>query len=744
MKSLITLFAVFTALSFLTQTEITAQPFIEDLTTSINGTIINKGIGSGSKAYSENGIYSYNYNIGPVTDEYRELLNVRFYENDNLLFTLHEVPGSDVEISNSGYVLFYDHSKHFKGELRIHFYSKTGSHLFTKTFLDADQFTFSNSGKSFGVMDASQLNIIHLQTGEVEDYEKGHRFHISEDDELVAVADQTGIKIYKKGVLVRSLRVNLNYLRKIKISASDDLVSVLDKRNILVYKISTGKLLFEKSLSGNLSFRDLRIHDGKIITGIHNKRKDYSGGLLQVYDLGGNIVYETAGNQKTLSERQIVFTPGETGSGYDPIPWPFAPFDSTRTVWNHYEQHMGNGGGDWSYLHQGLDLITPIGEPTYSVIDGYIKLVLTIGGASYWRVAVSDTQVAGFSDGWLSAHLIENTIQFDVGDTVQVHDYLGDIIQWGGNWGHIHFVEIKDSGLVWFYNDNEWGINFNPLLALQPLNDTTAPVIESVFENSKFGFCTNETSDYLTPDSLFGDIDIIVKVVDYVDDSEWQQPAFRTYYWIQNVESGDTIQTRTMGHILNHTYPFYDGSNYEPYAVVMYKRDNILPTSSWNDTERDYYHILTNSDGDSLLNLNERFLSFITSLYTDGVYRIFVEVFDEAGNSTIDSMNVYFNNGNTSDINTDKIFPTEYSLYQNYPNPFNPSTTIRYSIPQSGNVRLVVYDLLGREVKKLVDDYKQSGTYEISFNASLLASGVYFYQIRAVNYVETKKMVLLK
>ena len=114
-------------------------------------------------------------------------------------------------------------------------------------------------------------------------------------------------------------------------------------------------------------------------------------------------------------------------SNYDPIPWPFFPFDSMRTVWDHYEQHMGLGGAN-SYLHQGLDLITPIGEPTYSVIDGYVKLVLTIGGDSYWRTAISDTQIAGRSDGWLSAHLIQRTIQFDIGDTVQIHDYLGDIV----------------------------------------------------------------------------------------------------------------------------------------------------------------------------------------------------------------------------------------------------------------------------------------------------------------------------
>ena len=66
----------------------------------------------------------------------------------------------------------------------------------------------------------------------------------------------------------------------------------------------------------------------------------------------------------------------KSNSDYDPIPWPFAPFDSMRTIWNHYEQNMGTGGLD-SYLHQGLDFIVPIGEPTYSVIDGYVKLVGT-------------------------------------------------------------------------------------------------------------------------------------------------------------------------------------------------------------------------------------------------------------------------------------------------------------------------------------------------------------------------------
>ena len=91
---------------------------------------------------------------------------------------------------------------------------------------------------------------------------------------------------------------------------------------------------------------------------------------------------------------------------------------------------------------------------------------------------------------------------------------------------------------------------------------------------------------YLQPDSLFGEIDIIVKVVDYVGDSEWQQPAYTTWYTIKKISNGQIIQPKTLGQILNHKYPFYEGGNYQPYAGVIYQRDNTLLPSSWNDLQK--------------------------------------------------------------------------------------------------------------------------------------------------------------
>jgi len=88
--------------------------------------------------------------------------------------------------------------------------------------------------------------------------------------------------------------------------------------------------------------------------------------------------------------------------------------------------------------------------------------------------------------------------------------------------------------------------------------------------------------------------------------------------------------------------------------------------------------------------------------------------------------------------------PSEFALSQNYPNPFNPSTKIDYDIATDGNVSVVLFDMSGREVAKLVNDFKPAGYYTVSFNASNLSSGMYFYRISANNFSQTKKMVLVK
>ncbi len=94
-------------------------------------------------------------------------------------------------------------------------------------------------------------------------------------------------------------------------------------------------------------------------------------------------------------------------------------------------------------------------------------------------------------------------------------------------------------------------------------------------------------------------------------------------------------------------------------------------------------------------------------------------------------------------VNEDEILVHDFKLYQNYPNPFNPKTRIKYKINKPTNVKLVVYDLLGKEVAVLVEEEKTTGNYTAIFNGEGFASGIYFYQLNSGGKTETKKMILL-
>jgi hypothetical protein len=99
--------------------------------------------------------------------------------------------------------------------------------------------------------------------------------------------------------------------------------------------------------------------------------------------------------------------------------------------------------------------------------------------------------------------------------------------------------------------------------------------------------------------------------------------------------------------------------------------------------------------------------------------------------------------GGTS-VDATEQYPARFALYQNYPNPFNPTTVISCQLPVASKVRIVIYDLLGRVVATLLDEVKAPGTYSVTWDATGLASGVYICRMEAGNYVQTRKVVLMK
>ena len=130
----------------------------------------------------------------------------------------------------------------------------------------------------------------------------------------------------------------------------------------------------------------------------------------------------------------------------------------------------------------------------------------------------------------------------------------------------------------------------------------------------------------------------------------------------------------------------------------------------------------------------------------DGVGIIQTEITPSSGKIFIDDAQYDFTTPVQNEFTSN---PLEYSLSQNYPNPFNPSTIIRYSIPlnvksEMSNTKLVVFDILGREVAVLVNKQQKAGNYEVSFDATNLTSGIYFYSLQSGDFYQSRKMLLLK
>ena len=98
----------------------------------------------------------------------------------------------------------------------------------------------------------------------------------------------------------------------------------------------------------------------------------------------------------------------------------------------------------------------------------------------------------------------------------------------------------------------------------------------------------------------------------------------------------------------------------------------------------------------------------------------------------------------TVDVNQTPEIISEFRLEQNYPNPFNPTTNIQYAVSSQQYISLKIFDALGNEVVTLVNEQKSAGIYDVEFNSNDLSSGIYFYQLRAGSFVDTKKMILLR
>ena len=199
---------------------------------------------------------------------------------------------------------------------------------------------------------------------------------------------------------------------------------------------------------------------------------------------------------------------------------------------------------------------------------------------------------------------------------------------------------------------------------------------------------------------------------------------FSDYYYVVNKNLASSLsdefnvafKCELVNAATNLVVGAFDNVTYNKLNVQQYDNPSYLVDCSGIETGNYYLRLFTT--------VNEDVNFFISDIQRDDV--------------TLEKSNLLVRNFKGEGI------PIVYDLAQNFPNPFNPSTTIRYQIPQDGIVTLKIYDILGSEVATLVNEEKVAGKYEVNFNASSLASGVYIYKIQAGTFINSKKMILLK
>ena len=194
------------------------------------------------------------------------------------------------------------------------------------------------------------------------------------------------------------------------------------------------------------------------------------------------------------------------------------------------------------------------------------------------------------------------------------------------------------------------------------------------------------------------------------------------------------------------------GQNYTLYAsdksadLNMFNLPPLPPEGSFDVRFESQRYVEDLSSGNQMIKLSG--VVYPVTISAEGLTLKLEDAIDGSFVSTVvkegSSYKLSNSNINTLKIGSEEVIPNEFSLDQNYPNPFNPSTTIKFSLPEAGNVRLIIYNALGQKITELVNSNLDAGSHSFTWNASGVASGLYFYELNTNNFSSVKKMMLMK
>lgn len=598
----------------------------------------------------------------------------------------------------------------------------------------------SPDGRYFACATRAGTAVLDLLTRTVTRYPRLDLLIVGNDGLLAGVAYADGDALWLQGAGAPVRRVPMTSRgRRVDLSTDGKTAYVLTATGLLGVGVpevdgpgSAPRLLFAAPDGAEL--QDFRVIDAGFEVGLRYGDGLSVRGEWVELDSAGRVVRRESGpvDARTQGEAER--------DGTRSIPWPISP-NSQHPVGNTYGEYQNYGGAP--YPHPGFDVMGSPNQAVYAVRRGVVKAVLTTSAQYHWRVAIADTSLATTGPGYLYAHLNQTSITVHVGDVVQAGQQIGTLVPWpNDNFTHCHFTRIEGTGATW---DGLWLSTANPHLEVSS-TETSAPVFLPARPGSLLAFCGNQTSTYQAPSALHGSVDIIARVYDLIA-TTWKCSVQELRYTIYPVgQPAYPVVNDKQSVFFSMDLDTYISGTIDAFLInLLYKQDAVCATQG-DYTSREFYHILTNSDGDEVYDETDLNEAWNTALLPDGSYVIRVKAVDAAGNVKVDSMTVTTVNGNPSGLGDAAGLATTLTCR---PNPASERVALSFTMPSPGLASLAVYGPDGRAVRRILDGRLRGGpgtrTWDLrDANGALVPAGTYFYRFEAGGRRQAGSLVVVR
>lgn len=607
----------------------------------------------------------------------------------------------------------------------IFIYNEDGNEIYSKRYNSIINLKISPSGNHCCFFDGTQLQILNLITLKVQTLPGTTLFDINNKGEVVFFDEN------KRSINIDSISYTIEepiYLIKffnedVIIATKNDLYSFENNSIKNIYHSETGRIF------------ELQIVQDKLLFTTKEELKDKFIFRLFSTNNFSTFQFEEQSELSLLSihNKKVSATSFDTRFSSltnELIRDPLNFYQDTvyQPVGNSYDEIQEYTPGS-PYLHPGVDLLGTYLQDVYSVKKGYVKAIITISGIYHWRIAISNLNTADTSQGYLYAHLEQSTIPYQVGDSVNEGDIIGQLVDFPvTGFVHCHFARIYDDGITW---NGSWWTFDNPLSYMTNFFDTIPPAFEPTINSDAFAF-RDSSGNYLSPTNLNGNVKVISKSYDQINAS-WHCDVNKLRYSLSPLSNPQTLLVDTFA----YEYDFYNDNYFSTSYLTgiintIYSRDiNCFTTADY--VVRDFYHIVTNSDGNDTIDGNDSIQYFDTRQFANGNYIFRIEASDPSGNTSRDSMIITIQNTGTGVEN----FLNEISL-QIAPNPFKDDINIRFQKSTNELVSFTISDVMGKIVKELNN---LNTNQNININLSELKSGMYFVRINIDQQIKTLKII---